>query len=106
MPYPSNDIKKKTMEEMIELATKKLKESKGMMAQMAAEKKAKALKDGSKKKKTVKLKEVKIWQRQPNGGELREMAELTETFEDAGMIVRNGVMRKVVVNDHEPEYVY
>ena len=58
-----------------------------------------------KKVKKKKKKQISVWLKQPNGKELREIAELTEVFEDAGMIVDPNVMRRVIVNDADPEYV-
>lgn len=60
------------------------------------------------KKKAAKAKpeyKVDIWRKDPTGDELREMAEITENFEENGIKVDPEMIRRAVVNENVPKYM-
>lgn len=70
-----------------------------MMAQLAA------VTVSSKKTKKKKNYTVEIWNKEPTGEELREIAEITECFEENGIEVDPDTIRRAVVNDNQPKYM-
>ena len=67
------------------------------MAQLSA-----PVKKKEKKKKQYK---VELWQKEPTGDEMKEMAEITECFEDDGIDIDPETIRNAIVNDNMPKYM-
>ena len=58
------------------------------------------------KPKKKKKKQIKVFEKPPSGHELRDIAELTEVIEDLGMMADASMLKRAIVNDSVPEYVY
>ena len=58
-----------------------------------------------KRKKKQDDSKIELWKKDPTGDELREMAEITEAFEEEGLEVDPEVIRRAVVNDNMPKYM-
>ena len=99
IPYPSFDIKRKTQKQLIAEKLAKMKQGQSLMAQLAA---ATLAKKKSKKNKDY---TVEIWNKDPTGEELKEMAELTECFEENGIEVDQNAIRRAVVNENTTKYM-
>lgn len=99
IPFPSNDIDRKTEKQIAAAKLAKLKQGQSLMAQLAA--------STVTKKKVVKKAayKVEIWNKDPTGDELREMAELTECMEEIGIPVDSDTIRRAVVNENKTKYM-
>lgn len=56
-----------------------------------------------KKKKAENL--VELWLKDPTGEEMKEMAEMTEAFEEEGIEVDPEAIRQAIVLDNMPKYM-
>ena len=95
-PYPSNDPKRKTIDELIEIAKRKRAKETSLLFQTTS----------SKKETAVKIpKPIKVFKREPQGKELRDVVELTELCVDKNVEVDQEVLKNAIVYDPFPKYM-
>jgi len=98
-PFPSNDKKRKTQQQIINEMIAKRKQAMSLLAQLTAA--------DPKKKKVTKERpcNATIWRKEPTAEELKEMVEMIAGFEEDGVDYDQEAVRRAIVSDNMPRHM-